>query len=249
MRLASLVLALPFVMGLGCGSDGGGADDGADDDGDDIVLVPDASPPDAPSIDANSCPGPGNTDICNDECVDFDTDEGACGKCGNPCNGGEACNGGECACPGAIVPTAPAFAQSQVQNVQGFLEIGIGGYEDPNHAGITNALLVTKAPGDAMVGDEVDVSTSLFSPPVFGAIYNGNLTSQEYDALYLAVEGKLVIDQVCADTETFVGHATNVTFQGAHGDLMSGSVTVDPDGCTFTVDRVDFTFGPGCPTE
>jgi len=240
MRLACLFSALAFVL-VGCGNN---EDDAADDD---VALVDSGPPdaiPDAAPPDAASCVGQSQPDVCGDLCVNFDTDELNCGSCGHPCNGGEYCGTGTCACPGAIVPESPTLAQSSVQDVQGLLDVGFGGYEDPNNATILDGLAVTATSATA-TAHSYNLSATLFSPPSMIAVYNGNLQAQQYDAIFLATAGTIVFDTKCADSMS--GHASNVTFQGATGGIQN--LEVDPDGCTFTVPSITFAFGPGCPTN
>jgi hypothetical protein len=245
MRLARLICALPFVIAIGCGGDDD--DNAGDDDG--ITLV-DAAPPDGtpppPPPDANSCVGNPNPDICAGNCVDFDTDEANCGGCNEPCNGGEYCGTGTCACPGSIVPAAPTFTQTGMQSFQG-IDIGGGSYADPTDETIVDGLLVTKSAAGTQTAMAYPLSTSFLAPPTIAAVYNGNLAAQDYDSVFLATEGTVTFDVICA--EGYSGHADNVTFQGATGELPF--FTPDPNGCTFTVERIDFAIGTpaDCPTE
>ena len=56
--------------------------------------------------------------VCNDRCVDTDTDARNCGRCDNPCTPATTCKGGVCSCPAGrtLCGTACLDLQSDAKN-------------------------------------------------------------------------------------------------------------------------------------
>jgi hypothetical protein len=89
-------------------------------------VLTDATTPDGAPVpadgnavaDASSSNAPDACSMCNGQCLDFTTDHGNCGKCGNACLTSEVCQGGECACaPGQLLcgPSALPSSDAGVQ--------------------------------------------------------------------------------------------------------------------------------------
>ena len=57
------------------------------------------------------CP-PGSPNFCNNQCVNYKTDNNSCGSCGKVCVGGQTCVNGVCTCPG----DAPKFCGNSCVN-------------------------------------------------------------------------------------------------------------------------------------
>jgi hypothetical protein len=59
------------------------------------------------------CNCPTGQTLCNDQCVDLDSDEANCGACGKACTGGTSCVGGSCQCLVSVASvSAPATLQA-----------------------------------------------------------------------------------------------------------------------------------------
>jgi hypothetical protein len=243
VRLVSFVsMALvPSVALVACG----GGDTADDPDAAPIVLIDsmpiDAMPaPDAIGCQLTECPETG-------VCTDLDTDITNCGECGNECQGGSTCDEGECTCIVDYVPANPSFGFEQLSD-GGFIPgvtLGFGIY---SAGGVANVMAVGYPMGDVTLGEPgYDLSTvTLGDPPLLGVSYDFDVQTQmPSNVAHFATAGTIVFDTACA--EGFTGHATNVTFSGVTGGLTNP--TIDPEGCSFTVESVTFAFGEPCPVE
>jgi hypothetical protein len=224
-RMKRLVLCVVLV---GCGDDGGSG-------------TPDAPPIDMPP-DVMLCGAP--TKLCGTTCLPVNEDELNCGDCGVECKGGEACQAGACTCPPAFVPAAiEPTTLDQFQSGMG-IQVAIA----PNIDGTINPLLVGYPMTDPVLDTDIDLSTvPLGQAPFVGAGYAFDVQAMTTDAAYVATAGTLRLTKACG-TEA-EGTLTDVTFHGVIGDLGSSTVTIDPDGCTFTVPSVAFHIGgaTACP--
>lgn len=230
MRLACLVSILSFAL-FACGDDSGGDPQLVD------AAPPDALPDAAPPPDAEPCP----SGECDGVCVNFDEDELTCGDCQTACAGGEWCNGGTCECPAGFVPASPAFLFDSVQ-AQGPATIGIGIFSMSGSHG----LIVPYTTGATTVGqDYVLTEGGLGTLPAIFAGYNVDIQSMTFDAAYAATAGTLVFDEIC--DVGFSGHATGLTFRGVSGGF--NNPMIDPNGCSFDVASLTFSYGEPCPAQ
>ena len=193
-------------------------------------------------------------------CTDVSKDEQNCGSCGNACKGGEFCSAAPklCACPSPANFLGTDITPSMFDQVinQSVFQIGIG----PAIGGTSlNALLIGAQTGQG--GTVIDKNYTLTAPsgggipsfPLVAALYGVDVSGMAADATYAVTAGTLRFDTlthtaapdpVCDELK---GTLTNVTFQGATGSLQTG-ITVDPQGCTFTIPKLAFDIktGAGC---
>ncbi|MGE0397362.1 MAG: hypothetical protein AB7T06_11620 [Kofleriaceae bacterium] len=221
----SLLLALSLAA---CGDDGSNPTI--------VDAMPDSPPPDM----APACTAPNM--MCGATCLDVSTDEENCGSCGNPCNGGEACTANACACaPTNFIPDTLVGGQfDQLMDVGGGISIAL----NANIGDGINPFIVgydAQTPIDA----DIDLSmVTLGNAPFVGAGYHFDLGTNTIDASFVATEGTLHIDVVCATH--MEGTLTNATFRGITGGFTNPAI--DPDGCMFTLPTVTFAMGADpCP--
>jgi hypothetical protein len=230
--LTTLVLALALAA---CG----GGEDAVPDA--DLTPIYDSEPP---PIDAAECPGM----VCDSVCVDTDTDDLHCGDCDTACTqNGSTCTAGDCVCPLNFLPaeTAPSGFDQVVEAQPGLvLAAGIVATTELNVFGVG----FDPATTETGVAYTLDGAT-LPAPPLAFAIYNVNISSDPptFEAAYAAIDGTLTYDTVCSVGAT--GTLTNATFQAANIDLGGGSITLDPEGCTFELAAIDFAIGEDCPVK
>lgn len=232
MRLVSLGLVAFSFSIAACG----GGDDA-------IQLVIDAGPADAEPVPDSEPPPPCADDECDGVCVDFDTDEPTCGDCDTSCVGGESCQSGVCTCPAGFVPANPTFLfDTLTDQIPGAIT-GFGLYSS---GGVSDAL------GVAYPIDELGAPTAVIDTPytLTGALeapgivagYNVNIQTQTADAAYAVTAGTVTFTEIC--DVGFSGHADDLTFTGV--ESLTNPVP-DPEGCTFTVASLTFSFGDACP--
>ncbi|MDX2090925.1 MAG: hypothetical protein SFX73_23905, partial [Kofleriaceae bacterium] len=167
-------------------------------------------------------------------CIAVDEDEANCGDCGVECKGGEACDGA-CGCPTSFVPATIEPTSFDRFQSSGDTRIAIA----PNIDGSINPVIVGFPASGAVLDTDIDLSTiTLGNPPFVGAAYRFDLSAMSTDAAYVAVAGTLRLSGACS-TEV-QGTLTNATFRGILGDLQSGTPSVDPEGCMFTVPSLTF---------
>jgi hypothetical protein len=242
--MTRLVYVVPFALALlACGSKSSDTPDAA------VILTTDAHPPDAPPPDAFSCSAP-LMECSAMECTDVSNDEQNCGACGTVCKGGEFCSATTpkgCTCPEAFVPSNRAASGLDVIQYVAQFNLGIG-FGPINNTTRLDGLLAVVAP-DTDVTKTYDLSKSggsLLSPPMLVAAYNvtqgGGALGFSADAFYKVTSGTLKFDVVCtaAAGGEIKGTLTDATFSGATISTTTGSVTVDPDGCTFQVAKLTF---------
>lgn len=222
-RLGLLCLVL-----AGCGDDGGSS------------SPVDAPIDQAPGPDSTVCGAP--TKLCGGTCLPVNEDEQNCGDCGVVCKGGQACEN-TCVCPPAFVPaTIEPTNFDQFDGANG-VQVAIA----PNIAGSINPLIIGYSATDPVLDTDIDLSTvTLGEAPFVGAAYRFDLTTMTTDAAYVATAGTLNLTSACGTSVE--GTLTDATFSGILGDLQSQTVTVDPEGCTFTVPTLTFHIGStACP--
>ena len=213
-----------------------------------VIMVADAPPPDAAAPDAFVCAAPNM--MCGVDCLDTRVDEANCGACDKACQAGAACVASDCACPAeSFIPaTVTPSGFDPVQAAQGVtLAIGIITNGNAVHALLVSYVNSDAAANATVLGQDYDLST--ITPPnvpTIGAGYNVSLQTQSFDASYVVTAGTVNFTTACSVGAS--GTLTNATFKGATIDLNTGTLTVDPAGCTFTVPTLTFTVGKACPT-
>ncbi len=231
--LASTFIALAAALALGaCG-------------GDDTVTVTDAAvdaeidaPIDAPPAVCN----PPNM-MCGSECVDTRTSEAFCGNCTTQCAGGQECRNSACNCVAAFVPANPTFLQEFLDDSQvPGTTVGIGAFL----GSAINALVV----GRLTAGTAEDTpytlgEGTLGTPPFLAAGYDVNAQTFEITAAFYATAGTITFTKICPNDGAgnaggFSGTATDVTFSAVEGIM---NPVLIPDGCSFTVATVSFSYG------
>jgi hypothetical protein len=226
MRSTGL-FALAILLLAACKSD--------DDPGNDPVDAAD-EPPDAPADPPDAgCEG----EVCDGVCYDTSSDEEHCGDCDTVCEQtGSVCED-SCICPADFVAEEPTFlAQGIEEPAQGFY-FAYGGFP---FAGKLNALVVLAAA--TLELDTPYELTGELSPPAIGVGYDVDIDSQEAQAAFFATAGTVTFTAICA--EGIAGHAEDLTFQAVNS---LEDPTVDPEGCSFTVEAVNFAFGEDCPAQ
>lgn len=213
-----------------------------------LIQIADAPPPDAAAPDAFVCVAPNM--MCGPDCLDVATDEANCGACDNACKAGAACVTSNCECPAqSFIPatvTPSGFDPVQAQGTSTFA-IGIITGGSAVHVLLVSYVNADAAQGGTVLGQEYDLST--ITPPnlpTIGAGYNVNIQSQQADATYVATAGKVTFTAACSVGAS--GTLKDATFKGATLS-QQGGLTIDPNGCTFTVPSVNFTIGKPCPTQ
>jgi hypothetical protein len=231
--MARFVYAVPFALTFALAACGSNSSSNTTDAP--VIKTTDAPPPDAAPPDAFSCAAP-LKECTAMACADTSNDEANCSECGMACKGGESCTASKCACPtpnnflpGSIAPGAGLqFIQ------QGFALSTVTGANGTN--GLVSNL------GTATTGQEYTLSGPAGGgqPPTpwFAALYGVDIANKSTDSFYVATAGTVKFTALCASEAK--GTLTDVTFSGATGNPLGGSITIDPTGCTFTVAKLDF---------
>ncbi|HVK87450.1 MAG TPA: hypothetical protein VM513_25210 [Kofleriaceae bacterium] len=221
-------LGLLFLVLAGCGDDGGSS------------SPADAPIDQAPGLDGTVCGAP--TKLCGTTCLAVNEDEMNCGDCGVECKGGQACET-TCVCPTPFVPATLTPTNFDQLDSSGGVQVAIS----PNINGSINPVIIGYPATDPVLDTDIDLSTiPLGQAPFVGAAYRFDLTAMTTDANYVATAGTLNLTSACSTSVE--GTLTNATFRGIVGDLQSQTVTVDPEGCMFTVETLAFHIGAtACP--
>lgn len=232
-----------FVAAAACGSNSSSTPDAP------VIQTTDAPPPIDGMPDALVCTAP-DMQCVTGTCTNTNTDEQNCGTCGNVCKGGAYCKAQPdgCTCPGDFLlaqtnSNDPLTIFQQISQVH--FNIGIGPFVNNG----LDALVVVVSTAQTG-GTDVDTDYTLTdptqsfppTPPVVSALYGVDPNSMTADASYVAVSGTVRFSALaCSPTGAEIkGTLTDVKFQGVKGDLLGGQAQVDPNGCTFTVTKVDF---------
>ncbi|HTJ46103.1 MAG TPA: hypothetical protein VL463_28555 [Kofleriaceae bacterium] len=233
-----------FVAAAACGSISSSTPDAP------VIQTTDAPPPIDGMPDALVCTAP-DMQCVTGTCTNTNTDEQNCGTCGNVCKGGAYCKAQPdgCTCPGDFLPdpTNSSGVLAIFQQIsQVHFNIGIGGFAGTNGLDALIVVVSTASTG----GTEVDKDYTLTDPtqgfpppvPIVSAGYGVDPSSQSADASYVATAGTVRFSTLSCDANgsELKGTITDATFQGVKGNLLGGQAQIDPNGCTFTVAKLDF---------